>query len=506
MEGTGTAMAIGLDAVRRQLCLTSFKDFVRLAWPVVLPSSEFVPNWHLGVICDHLQAVSEGRIKNLLINIPPRHAKSVIVAVMWPAWVWGACNPGWQVLCGSYSQELTMRDSVRCRDLILSPWYQRIMRPTWQLASDQNVKHYFVNTAKGFRFSLSVGSQATGWGGDCVMVDDPLNVRDQWSKLAREEAIRWWDKTMSTRYNDAKRFSKVIVMQRLHMEDLAGHVLHQGGYEHLCLPSEFETANRSRTCIGWSDPRTTEGELLFPQLFAKRELDDQRKILGSGDYAGQFQQRPADAEGAIFKRKWFGYYQVSPGESRVQTITRLGIRAAIQYWDTAYEDGEENDYSACVTMGIGATSLFVLEVFREQMQFPDLKRVCRQQFDKWLPAGVYVEAKASGKSLVQELRRDTALPIIEVQVDRDKVSRAHAITPTVEAGRVLLPDSAAWVGDFVDELCTFPKATHDDMVDAFNGAAGIAIKWATPVPVVNLPSDRFSMAFEAHSHRDSMDG
>jgi hypothetical protein len=268
--------------VKAELARRRLRDFIRQAWHVAEPARALIPAWHVDAIAEHLQAVSEGQIPNLLINIPPGHGKSLIVSVLWPAWQWirtqaGARSRG---LFASYEIGLATRDSVRCRTLIESEWYRETFRPAWKLSGEQNEKSYFVNTESGSRISLSVGGRSTGFRGDLIVVDDPLNASDQYSESARNAVIFWGDNVMSSRLNDMETGSKVIIMQRLHELDLSGHVLAQGSYEHLCLPSEFEPERRSATSIGWRDPRSGPGEILFPGLYPRRVLDQVKKDLG----------------------------------------------------------------------------------------------------------------------------------------------------------------------------------------------------------------------------------
>src|SRR6266481_4002644 len=258
---------IAVEQAKRRL-----REFVRQAWPVVEPATRFIPGWHLDAICEHLEAVTQGHIRNLLINIPPRHMKSLDVAVFWPAWEWIRC-PERRWLFSSYALSLSIRDSVKCRRLIQSAWYQSRWCDRFALTGDQNAKERFENDQTGYRLATSVGGAATGEGGDRVIVDDPHNVKEAESDTVRKGVIDWWDHVMSSRLNDPKSGAKVIIMQRVHEKDLSGHVLEQGGYEHLCLPAEYE-GNKRSTSIGWSDPRQEPGELLWPERFGTKEIEE----------------------------------------------------------------------------------------------------------------------------------------------------------------------------------------------------------------------------------------
>ena len=239
------------------------RDYIRQAWHVVEPATEFVPNWHIDAIADHLEAVTRGEILRLLINIAPRSIKSLSVSVFWPTQVW-TFNPAFRWLFGSYAQGLSTRDSVKSRRIIDSPWYQERWGGKFQLTTDQNQKMRYENDRTGYRISTSVDGSATGEGGDAVVCDDPHNIREAHSEKSREAVIDWWDQVMSTRLNDPKTGRRVIIMQRVHENDLSGHVLKDKGYVHLCLPTEFDPKRRCSTSTGWSDPRTQPGGLTEP--------------------------------------------------------------------------------------------------------------------------------------------------------------------------------------------------------------------------------------------------
>ena len=297
-------------------------NFIQQAWHVVEPSTVFVRGNHLTAIADHLEAITRGQIRNLLINIPPRHMKSLTVSVFWPVWEWIA-NPHRRWLFASYAQSLSTRDSLKCRRLIESPWFQARWGDKFKLTSDQNQKMRFENNKTGYRIATSVGGSATGEGGDRVVVDDPHNVTQRESDAIRRATLTWWDQTMSTRLNDPKVGAKVIVMQRVHEKDLSGHVLEQDGYVHLCLPAEFEPGRRCVTNLPWTwtDWREKEGALLWPARIGKSEISDFKLRLGPSGYAGQFQQRPAPAGGARFRQEWFRYYDFIPDRAPSRSLS-----------------------------------------------------------------------------------------------------------------------------------------------------------------------------------------
>jgi predicted phage terminase large subunit-like protein len=466
-------MLISKEEVMAQVVRqTSERDLARFvvnAWRVLESSTPYAPGSHIDAICEHLTAVTEGKIRNLVINMPPRHMKSLLVSVFWPCWEW-TTTPETRWIFSSYAQGLATRDSLKCRRLILSPWYQRLYGDKFQLAADQNQKRRFENDHTGYRLATSVGGLGTGEGGDRIVVDDPHNVREAESEKLRSRTLSWWDETMASRGNNPKTVARVVVMQRVHQDDLSGHVLAQGGYEHLCLPAEYE-GSKYVTCIGWRDSRQEIGELLCPNRFGPAELAELKLRLGSRAAAGQLQQRPAPAEGAIFKKAWFeNRYKTMPAFARVAT-----------FWDTALKAKEDNDETACITVGVSAEGFpYVLGAVHGRWETPEVirffvkqatwfKQICGDSY-----IGDYVEDKVSGTTLMQCLRRDRPdLMVIPIKVEQDKVSRAHGVAPICEAGRVLLPDpsvfpaSRQWVDDLIASLTSFPAAKHDDLTDAF---------------------------------------
>lgn len=452
-----------------------FRDFITGAWQVVEPATLYVPNWHIDAIAEHLQAVTDGQIRDLLINMPPRFMKSTLVSVMWPVWSW-TFKPSTRWLTASYALSLAIRDALKSRRLIQSSWFQSHYGSAFTLTSDQNQKSRYENDKTGYRIATSVGGSATGEGGDVLVLDDPHNVKQAESDTVRQGVLDWLDMTWSTRRNDPKRSARVIVMQRLHEADVSGHVLSQGGWEHLNLPNEYEPTVMV-TGIGWADPRTDDGVLLWPERVGLDETAAAKRQLGSYGYAGQYQQSPAPRGGGMFKRDWWKRYGALPKLTRVE-----------QFVDSAFKEGVANDYSVCATWGTdGLGNYYVIDVWREKLEYPKLMRALHDQYNKHRALGVralVIEDKASGQSAIQTLRRPLptlegvnlpALPVIPFPAPHDdqqkelaglsKLARAEQATPTVESGQVYLPIDAPWVEDFILEHEKFPAGAHDDMVD-----------------------------------------
>lgn len=464
---------LDIDEIATEKARRHLREFVKQAWHVVEPSTPYVHNWHIDALCDHLEATLDGRIRNLLITMPPRAMKSLTVSVFFPAWAW-INHPELRFLYASYASQLATEHSQLTRMVIESDWYQARWGDRVQLMDDDNLKTRFSNTALGKRIATSVGASVTGFGGDYVIVDDPHNVQQVESESIRAAAVRWWNKAMSTRLNNPRTGVRIVVMQRVHETDVAGSVLGQGTYTHLNLPMEYEPTDYVGP-NGWTDPRTEPDELLWPDRYPPAAIERLKTELGSYDYAAQFQQRPAPAAGGILKAHWFGVY----------AAPQPRYHGLIQTWDTAIKLGDGHDYSAGLTLGIATDGYDVLDVWRDRVDYLGLKQAVRDQATLWtarypgIPFSLLIEDKASGASLIQELAKTTRLPILPVSDNRPDAKRLRAIecTPTLEAGRVRLPAVAAWREVFLAETTAFPNGAHDDMVDtltfAVQRAAGI---------------------------------
>ena len=462
----------------------SLYEFVRQAWPVPEPETPFVEGMHVRAVCDHLQAVAEARIRNLIVNIPPGHAKSLLTAVFWPAWRW-IDHPEARWLFSRYREPLATRDSVKCRRLIESPWYQERWGDRYQLSDDQNQKSRFENTRMGYRVVVPM-SAGTGERGDYVVVDDPHSVDQAESDTERRSAIEWWNGSMATRLNDFGTGHKIVIMQRLHEADLSGDLLAKGGWELLCLPEEFEPERRCITSIGWSDPRQQSGELLWPDKVSQADLERLQGQLGSYRYAAQYQQRPAPAEGGLFKRCWWRYWspahshlppvsvRMPDGEVRSIPVVPLPDRfdQVVQSWDLAFKDLATSDYVVGQVWAAVGADRFLLDQRRERMDMPRTVEAIRALSEKW-PQGAakWVEDRANGPAVIASLQHEIA-GLIAVNPEGGKIARAAAVSPQIEAGNVYLPHPAIapWVEGLVEECTSFPNAAHDDQVDALTQA------------------------------------
>jgi predicted phage terminase large subunit-like protein len=450
-----------VEEVATEQARRSLRAFIEQAWPVLEPATPFVPGWHIDAIAEHLEAVTRGEIRDLVINIPPRHMKSLAVCVFWPMWEW-ITMPERRWLFASYASQLSIRDSLKCRRLMTSDWYERRWGHVVKLRPDQTAKQRFENTRTGYRLATSVPGTATGEGGDRVVVDDPHNVRDAESDTIRRATLEWWDLVMSTRLNDPKRGARVVVMQRVHQDDLTGHILARLQPVHLCLPAEFE-GRRSVTVRGWTDPRTEPGELLWPARFGREELDRLKLQLGAYGTAGQLQQRPVPAGGGLFQRQWLVLIDTLP----------TNVAARCRFWDcAATPDG--GDYTVGVRLAKTEDVRFVVEdVIRGQWSAGEVDARIRQTAQEDGQAVAIREEQepgSAGKAVIDTRRRTLAgWDYKGIPSTGDKFTRWRPFAVQAEAGQVQVVQGP-WSAAFIEELTSAPHGSHDDQLDAVAGA------------------------------------
>ena len=470
----------------RRAASGSLYEFVRQAWPIVEPGIQFIASWHIEAICEHLEAISAGELRKLLINIPPRHSKSTIVSVMFPMWEWLA-QPEQKYLCASYSGNLSIRDNLKARRLIQSPWYQERWGHMFTLAGDQNAKQRFENDKTGYRLATSVGGTATGEGGSRLILDDPHSAQEAQSDTMRETALEWFDVVWSTRLNDPKRDAMITIMQRLHERDISGHIIDDiGGWEHLMIPAEWD-GKRRKTTLGTYDPRTKVGELICPERFGPREITELKQLLGVYGTAGQLQQDPQPAQGGILKTKHIQLWPHDKGLPQFEYV--------LQSYDCAFTEKSSGDPTACTVWAVftheGQRQVMLIDAWDDHLSYPELREKAIKGWQTEYggptkhmpfvrarrPDRVLVEAKASGQSLLQDLRLARVPAIGYNPGNADKVSRAHQAAPTLELEVVWVPESGknhghpvSWASAFMKQLTKFPVAEHDDYVDTFTQA------------------------------------
>ena len=476
----------------------SFSAFVKQAWPYVMQVDPLVWGWHMDVMCNHLEEVAFGRISKLLINVPPGHAKSVLLCVLWPAWIW-TWWPKCQFLFGSYAHPLAERDSLRCRAVIESEWYRKAYSEPggWSLRSDQNTKGWFVNTLGGERFATGIGG--VGRRAHIIGIDDPLDAKDRYSKSARERANDWIGTTLSQRFVDASTGRAAMIMQRLHEEDPSAFVLAAPGWEHLMLPSEYDPMRRAHTytMIGgerttfFEDPRTIAGEPLFPLKFPPRVLDAFKlpNALGTHGFATLHQQYPRPEEGGLFKledwrfwrpdantRERLGYLDtvirprgcVTADEFPARELNLAELDDALISVDATFKETKKGSFVAIQVWGRKGARRLLLYAFRRRMDFTDtvaqLLRII-QLFPE--VRRKLIEGKANGDAIISTLEKQHHIVGLEAVpvTGGNKEQRAAAMQPYVTGHNVELPEGAPWVEDHVQEHAMFPNGTADDQVD-----------------------------------------
>lgn len=450
-----------LLAIEREACKRSLATFVREAWDVLEPGTPYVHGWHVEVICEHLEAVTRGDINRLLINVPPGTMKSTLTSVFWPAWEWGPAGmPHIRMIGASHEGSLATRDARKMRMLVTSDWYQE--RWPVLMSRDQSEKINFENESRGFRQACPVRSM-TGKRGHRIIWDDPHSSEGANSQAEREEAVRIFKETLPTRLVEPKTSAIVIVMQRLHELDVSGEILSGDyGYEHLMLPMEFEPDRRCITSIGWSDPRTEEGELLFPERFPPEVVERDKKAMGEYAVAGQLQQRPAPRTGGFFEWEKLEIVDAHPR-----------IVEWVRYWDKAgTQDGGKR--TAGVKMGRGTDGLFyITDCVTGQWNATNREAVIKQtaamdgrDVRVWIEQEPGSGGKESAESTITNLAGYSAYA---ERPTGDKELRAEPYAVQVAAGNVKIL-TGAWTQLFIDEHKTFPRGKFKDQIDAASGA------------------------------------
>jgi predicted phage terminase large subunit-like protein len=434
-----------------------FAAFAQRAFHEIYPRRQFRMNWHFEVIAAKLAAVKDGRIRRLAINLPPRHLKTLLASVAFPAWVLGH-RPEAQIVCASYAQDLADKSSRDCRRVVASAWYQRLFAT--RLAPARRAMAEFETTAQGGRVATSVGGVLTGRGADLIVIDDPLKPEEALSDARRRAANEWYDHTLYSRLNDKAESAVVLVMHRLHEDDLAGHVLVQEEWEVVRFPAiaEADETHRIETRRGPLVFTRKRGEPLDPGREPIAMLDAIRRTLGEYNFAGQYQQAPAPLGGGMVKTAWFKRYLPDELPARFDRV--------VSSWDTANKASELSDFSVCTSWGIKGNDLYLLDVLRRRMDYPELKRAVRGEYERWRPDVVLIEDKASGTQLIQELVAAGIYAVTGYRPQGDKVMRMHAQTATIEHGFVHLPQTAPWLAEYLHELANFPYGRFDDQADA----------------------------------------
>jgi predicted phage terminase large subunit-like protein len=444
-----------LDAILR----ADLVAFIQKVFGTVCPEQPFSPNWHIEAIAYSLLNAWNGQGNYLIVTVPPRHLKSIIASVALPAFILGH-DPTRRIICVSYSQDLSVKHGNDCRAVVNSDWYQNLF-PFTRIDPAKNTEAEFATTARGFRLATSIGGTLTGRGGNLVIIDDPIKPTDAMSKSARDQAIEWCSTTLLTRLDDKTNDTLVLVMQRLHVDDPAGHFLRSGGWDHLNLPAMSETESRIRTSPNKFYTRKA-GELLHPAREPQQVLDRLRTSMGSANFSAQYLQSPIPKGGNMINWEWIGTYEPH-AEAAYDSI--------VISWDTALKSTQLSDYSVGTVWGIRGDFSYLLDLIRVKLDFPNLRRKVIETYRAWAWYGatLLIEDAGSGTSLLQELRAEN-IPAIAIKAVGDKVMRMNQQSAKIEAGAVFVPTHAPWLDELRSELLAFPYGSHDDQVDSISQA------------------------------------
>jgi predicted phage terminase large subunit-like protein len=433
--------------------------FIMRSFLELNPATKFLYPPYLEILCDRLEKCRRGKIKRLIINLPPRSLKSHCVSIAFVAWVLGH-DPAAEIIATSYGQELADKFARDCKSLMTAGFYEAVFRT--RLSPQKQATAEYETIGGGCRLSTSVRGVLTGRGADIIIVDDPLKPDEAVSDAARAAVNDWYDNTLYSRLNDKNTGAIIIVAQRLHEDDLIGHVRRQESWEVLSFPAiaEHDEEFTVKTPYGRYRYSRKIGEALHPEREPLEVLERIRQTIGLYNFAGQYQQSPAPFGGGMIKQEWFNCYDRPP-----EKFDRI-----IQSWDTASVPSELNSFTVCVTLGEKGKQLYILNVFRKRLNYPELKRAVRDQAQFHGAKIILIEHRASGIPLFQELAAEGLRGVTKYEPEGDKVMRMHAQAALIESGAVHLPQQAPWRADFLHEIVTFPRGAFADQVDAMSQA------------------------------------
>jgi predicted phage terminase large subunit-like protein len=461
---------------------TDFYAFVQKVFATVNPGVAFSRSWSTEAVTHSLKKVVDGSTTRLIINIPPRNLKSICASVALPAYLLGQ-NPSRKVICVSYSDDLATKFSNDCRAVMRSDWYRRIF-PKTRIDKAKDTETEVRTTERGYRLATSVGGTLTGKGGDIIIIDDPIKPQDAQSKSIRDKTIQWFENTLLSRLDDKMRGAIVLVMQRLHLQDLAGHLLEKGGFEHLCLPA---IAEREQTIeLGYKRTHVRKpGEALDPIREPVVVLERLRGAMTPLVFSAQFQQSPIPLEGNLIKREWIRYFKgnVQPKHGDYIIIS----------WDTAMKSSELADYSVGTVWHVQerGKKIHLVDVVRGRFEYPELVAEALAAWKKWQNTCEYkfllIEDKGSGTSLIQSLKMQSIFAHRHhAKIEGDKIMRLTAQAALFHAGAVHFREDAPWLGDLMAELLGFPGVRHDDQVDSISQALAF-VGWKSSQTVIVSP-------------------
>jgi predicted phage terminase large subunit-like protein len=446
-----------LGRARDEACRQDLVSLTQICFDILIPIKTLLMNWHIEAIAYHLEQVWRGNIKRLIINLPPRHLKSLMTSVAFPAFLLGH-DPSKRVIVASYGADLAVKLANDCRTIINSPSYKSIF-PGLQISRLKNTESEIATTRGGFRLATSVDGSLTGRGGDIIIIDDPLKPSDAVSDAKRDHVNDWFKNTLYSRLDDKQTGAIIIVMQRLHDDDLCGFLTRNNSdWVVLNLPAIALKDERIQIGDGRVHQRHIN-DVLHPARESKSDLDKIRAELGEDIFAAQYQQCPSPPMGVVIKRDYIQYYDDLP-------MLRTRSPDLFQSWDTAVGVDGRNDYSVGVTVLFDErANYYVVDVVRDRLLYPDLKDLAIAQAKKYKPTTILIEAAGLGKTLVDHLRA-VGLPAQAVIPEGDKLIRVSIQLEKFKKGRVFFPRQASWRGTLENELFAFPNGPNDDQVDA----------------------------------------
>jgi predicted phage terminase large subunit-like protein len=474
-----------LHAILRQ----DFEAFVRKVFYTLCPGQIFIPVWFIAAIAYQLERIRRGEITRLIINMPPRSLKSIAASVAFPAFVLGH-DPTRRIICSSYSGDLAFKLSNDFRAILASPWYRTIF-PGTRIGPYKNTETEIELTRRGYRLATSTGGTLTGRGGDIIVIDDPLKALDAQSDLKRNGGNEWFNNTLISRLDDKRTGAIVIVMQRVHLEDLAGFVLnHSDEWTMLSMPAIADSFENIPLTMGRVHQRRP-GDVLSPEREPIEVLEQLRLQLGSDLFSAQYQQAPVPPGGAMIKRHWIQRFTEIPETARETSFI-------LQSWDTALKGGPDNDWSVCTTWLETSAQWYLLDVWRKRVDYPALKAAVVEQAKRWNANQVLIEEAGTAIGLLQELRFQVS-GIKGIKPERDKETRMSIASAKFEAKQVYLPERASWLVELEGELFAFPGSKYDDQIDSISQALnnGHTTLWSW----VKLGQSKFEMLPMASTSR-----
>jgi len=450
-----------------------FPSFIEKVFRTTCPGRQFQTNWHIKLIADRTERCRQGQIQRLIVNLPPRSLKSIVLSVALPAFVLGH-DPTQRIICVSYAQDLAEDHARLFRFVVRSEWYRHLF-PRMRLSTTKDTAAESITTAGGFRLATSVGGTLTGRGGDLIIIDDPLKPSEALSDSTRDAVNQWFDLTCSSRLDDKAKGVIIVVMQRLHVADLTGYLLAKGDHwRHLSLPAIAVSDESFKLRCGQRLGRSA-GEVLHKDREPLGELHKIRKDLGSHIFSAQYQQAPVPLEGGMVKLSWFNRYDVDPGRQPSDLL--------VHSWDTASKKGKYNDFSVCTVWLVRGNYYFLRAVHRRRVDYPELKKWARELARLDQPDCILIEDHSSGTQLIQELRAESGLQPSAIMPTADKLTRAVVQSAKIEAGSVQIPSQAPWLEAFLLEVAAFPDGRFDDQIDSMTQF----LEWVSSRPMPDAP-------------------